>query len=65
MLDESEINAHLAAGGEEAEVYARVNRALLPVTDGTDVPPVVVNVSLGSLAGAGEPSRLSGRLVRP
>jgi hypothetical protein len=126
VLTEAEINAHLAAGGDEAEVYRRVNRALLPVTDGaltnrrtahgthvldlasgtapwgedpltgvpilavqlppasvretagrrmetylvqglrwilaealrlangTDVPPVVVNISLGSLAGPGD-----------
>ncbi|MCX7287416.1 MAG: hypothetical protein NTW20_07590 [Rhodobacterales bacterium] len=126
VLGETAINAHLAVGGEEAEVYARVNRALLPVTDGaltnrraahgthvldlaagsgplghdalrrvpilavqlppaavretagrrmeaylvqglrwilaealrlahrTDVPPVVINLSLGSLAGPGD-----------
>ena len=125
-LDAAAINAHLAAGGDEAEVYARVNRAFLPVTDGaltnrraahgthvldlaagaapfgpdplvqvpilavqlppaavretagrrmetylvqglrwilsealrlshgTDVPPVVINLSLGSLAGPGD-----------
>jgi Subtilase family len=34
VLQEAAINAHLAAGGEEAEVYRRVNQALLPVTDG-------------------------------
>lgn len=121
-----DIDAHLAAGGDEAEVYRQINRALLPVTDGaltnrrtahgthvldlaagaapwacdpltavpilavqlppasvretagrrmeaylvqglrwimaealrlangTDVPPVVVNISLGSLAGPGD-----------
>ena len=126
VLDEAAINAHLAAGGDEAEVYLRVNRALFPVTDGaltnrraahgthvldlaagaapmgrdplrqvpilavqlppaavhdtagrrmedylvqglrwilaealrlahrTDVPPVVINLSLGSLAGPGD-----------
>lgn len=126
VLDGAGINAHLAAGGDEAEVYRQVNRALYPVTDGaltnrrvahgthvldlaagaapwgddplravpilavqlppqsvretagrrmetylvqglrwllaevlrqargTDVPPVVVNVSLGSLAGPGD-----------
>jgi hypothetical protein len=126
VLTAKEIDAHLAAGGDEAEVYAQVNRALLPVTDGaltnrrtahgthvldlaagappygddplrtvpilavqlppasvretagrrmetylveglrwilaealrlanhTDVPPVVVNLSLGSLAGPGD-----------
>jgi hypothetical protein len=126
VLTEAQINAHLAAGGEEAEIYRRVNRALLPVTagaltdrraahgthvldlaagtapwesdpfaavpilavqlppasvretagrrmeahlvqglrwilatalrlaNGTDVPPVVVNISLGSLAGPGD-----------
>lgn len=126
VLTGADVDAHLAAGGEEAEVYARVNRALLPVTDGaltnrrvshgthvldlaagatpwgddpmravpilavqlppasvretagrrmeaylvqglrwilaealrlanrTDVPPVVVNISLGSLAGPGD-----------
>lgn len=126
VLDQTEIDAHLAAGGDEAEVYSRINRALLSVTDraltnrraahgthvldlaagaapwsgdpvtevpilavqlppasvretagrrmesylvqglrwimaealrlanGTDVPPVVVNISLGSLAGPGD-----------
>lgn len=126
VLTGAEIDAHLASGGEEAEVYRQVNRALLPVTDGaltnqrtahgthvldlaagaapwdadpiravpilavqlppasvretagrrmeaylvqglrwilaealrqangTDVPPVVVNLSLGSLAGPGD-----------
>lgn len=126
ILRDLEIDAHLAAGVDEAEVYARVNRALLPLTDGaltnrraahgthvldlaagaspwsddglksvpilavqlppasvretagrrmeaylvqglrwimaealrlangTDVPPVVVNISLGSLAGPGD-----------
>lgn len=126
LLTGAEIDAHLAAGGDEAEVYTRVNRALLPATDGaltnrrvahgthvldlaagatpwgddpmravpilavqlppasvretagrrmetylvqglrwilaealrlanhTDVPPVVVNLSLGSLAGPGD-----------
>jgi hypothetical protein len=126
VLTAVEIDAHLAAGGDEAETYAQVNRALLPVTDGaltnqrtahgthvldlaagaapwgedplralpilavqlppasvretagrrmeaylvqglrwilaealrqanlTDVPPVVVNLSLGSLAGPGD-----------
>lgn len=126
VLKGADIDAHLAAGGDEAEVYAQVNRALLPVTDGaltnhrtahgthvldlaagatpwgddsmrdmpilavqlppatvretagrrmesylvqglrwilaealrqanhTDVPPVVVNLSLGSLAGPGD-----------
>lgn len=126
VLTEAEINAHLAAGGEESEVYRQVNRALLPRTDGaltnqrtahgthvldlaagaapwgqdglkdvpilavqlppatvaetagrrmeanlvqglrwilaeafrlangTDVPPVVINLSLGSLAGPGD-----------
>jgi hypothetical protein len=126
VLEQDEIDAHLAAGGDEAEVYAQVNRALLPVTDGaltnrraahgthvldllagahpgssdpvgatpilavqlppaavretagrrveaymlqglrwilaealrqslgTDVPPVVVSISLGSLAGSGD-----------
>lgn len=34
VLTGADIDAHLAAGGEEAEVYARVNRAILPVTDG-------------------------------
>ncbi len=33
-LDEAAINRHLAAGGDEAEVYRMVNRALVPVTDG-------------------------------
>ncbi len=126
VLEGAEIDAHLASGGDEAEVYRMVNRALLPVTDGaltnrrlahgthvldlaagadpwghdpilavpilavqlppasirdttgrrmeaylvqglrwvlaqalrlangTDVPPVVVNISLGSLAGPGD-----------
>lgn len=126
VLTEADINAHLAAGGEEAEVYRQVNRALLARTDGaltnhraahgthvldlaggaapwagdrlsgvpmlavqlppttvretagrrmeayliqglrwilaealrlsnrTDVPPVVINISLGSLAGPGD-----------
>ena len=126
VLTGADIDAHLAAGGDEAEVYARVNRALLPLTDGaltnrhaahgthvldlaagaapwgddplraapilavqlppatiretagrrmesylvqglrwilaeslrhanlTDVPPVIVNLSLGSLAGPGD-----------
>jgi hypothetical protein len=126
VLTGAEIDSYLAAGGDEAEVYARVNRALLPVTDGaltnqrtahgthvldlaagaapwdddplrtcpilavqlppasvretagrrmeaylvqglrwilaealrqanlTDVPPVVINLSLGSLAGPGD-----------
>lgn len=126
ILSAAAIDATLAAGGDEAEVYAQVNRALLPVTDGaltnrrvahgthvldlaagadpwaadpmsgvpilavqlppasvretagrrmetylvqglrwilaealrlaqgTDVPPVVVNLSLGSLAGPGD-----------
>lgn len=126
VLTGAEIDGHLALGGEEAEVYRQVNRALLPVTDGaltnqrtahgthvldlaagaapwdadpiravpilavqlppasvretagrrmeaylvqglrwilaealrqangTDVPPVVVNLSLGSLAGPGD-----------
>ncbi len=34
VLTEVQINAHLAAGGEEAETYRQVNRALLPSTDG-------------------------------
>jgi hypothetical protein len=34
VLEQDEIDGHLAAGGDEAEVYAQVNRALLPVTDG-------------------------------
>lgn len=34
VLTEAEINAHLAAGGEEGAVYRQVNRALLPRTDG-------------------------------
>lgn len=34
VLDEAAINAHLAAGGDETEVYQRVNRAHFPVTDG-------------------------------
>ncbi len=34
VLTGAGIDAHLAAGGDEAEVYAQVNRALLPVTDG-------------------------------
>jgi hypothetical protein len=126
VLTGVEIDSHLSAGGDEAEVYTRVNRALLPVTDGaltnqrtahgthvldlaagaapwgddplraapilavqlppasiretagrrmeaylvqglrwilaealrqanlTDVPPVVINLSLGSLAGPGD-----------
>jgi hypothetical protein len=126
VLTGAEIDAHLATGAEEAEVYAQVNRALYPVTDGaltnrrvahgthvldlaagaeirgsdpmrdlpilavqlppqsvrdtagrrmetylvqglrwlsaevlrqakgTDVPPMVVNISLGSLAGPGD-----------
>jgi hypothetical protein len=126
VLTGPDIDAHLATGGEEAEVYAQVNRALHPVTDGaltnrrvahgthvldlaagaapwgadamrdlpilavqlppqsvrdtagrrmetylvqglrwllsealrqahgTDVPPMVVNISLGSLAGPGD-----------
>ena len=126
VLRGAEIDAHLAAGGDEAEVYAQVNRALFPVPDsaltnrraahgthvldlaagaapwaadplsqvpilavqlppasvretagrrmeanlvqglrwilaealrlanGTDVPPLVVNISLGSLAGPGD-----------
>lgn len=33
-LDEAAINHHLAAGGDEGEVYRMVNRALMPVTDG-------------------------------
>jgi hypothetical protein len=126
VLTGPEIDAHLATGAAEAEVYAQVNRALYPVTDGaltnrrvahgthvldlaagaapfgrdplrevpilavqlppqsvretagrrletylvqglrwllaevlrqaqgTDVPPLVVNISLGSLAGPGD-----------
>ncbi|MDM7931745.1 S8 family serine peptidase [Tabrizicola sp.] len=126
VLEGAEIDAFLAEAGDEAEVYARINRALLPVTDGaltnrrtahgthvldlaagaapwsddpltavpilavqlppasvretagrrmeanlvqglrwimatalrlangTDVPPLVVNISLGSLAGPGD-----------
>ncbi len=34
VLTGRDIDAHLAAGGDEAEVYAQVNRALLPVSDG-------------------------------
>jgi hypothetical protein len=34
VLTGAGIDQHLAAGGEEAEVYRQVNRALLPVTDG-------------------------------
>jgi Subtilase family len=126
VLKHEDVDAHLATGGDEAEIYARVNRTLLPVTDGaltnrrtahgthvldlaagatpwsddavsdmpilavqlppatvretagrrmeaylvqglrwilaealrqanhTDVPPVVINLSLGSLAGPGD-----------
>jgi hypothetical protein len=34
VLTEAEINKHLETGGEEAEIYRQVNRALLPQTDG-------------------------------
>ena len=34
VLTGPEIDAHLATGADEADVYAQVNRALYPVTDG-------------------------------
>jgi hypothetical protein len=33
VLSEADINAHLRAGGDEAETYRQINRALLPVTE--------------------------------
>ncbi len=34
VLEGAEIDAHIATGGDEGDVYRMVNRALVPVTDG-------------------------------
>jgi hypothetical protein len=61
VLTEDEINAHLATGGDEAEVYRQINRALLPRTDGaltnhrTAHGTHVLDLAAGAAPWAGDP----------
>ncbi len=63
VLTKADIDAHLAAGGDEAEIYSQVNRAVLPITDGaltnqrTAHGTQVLDLAAGSSPLANDPMR--------